>query len=294
MLGVAMAVLTALAWAGSSVIVKFLTAKIDTLSLNTLRLWMGSILLLLWLLLSGRGEVLFHTEWRPLLLVMASGVVAIAVGDTIYIKSLSYIDVSRAFPITQCTSLAMIMLVAALLLGETFTWLNGLGAALVILGVYLVAVPGKTKSDPPAGANARGVMLALAAAVTWTIGAAALKLGAANMDSFVAAAIRIPISAAAVTALVFSRKWGEEALQFEKYGRRNMALVVCAGILSYGVGAVGYVKAMQLIGAGRTVMIMAIAPILILPFSVLILRERLTGRGISGILTAVAGVYLVV
>ena len=39
-----------MSWAGSSIILKFLTAKIDTLSLNTLRLWVGSIILLSFLI----------------------------------------------------------------------------------------------------------------------------------------------------------------------------------------------------------------------------------------------------
>jgi drug/metabolite transporter (DMT)-like permease len=138
------------------------------------------------------------------------------------------------------------------------------------------------------------VILALVAAVAWTLGAAALKLGVTNMDTFVAAAIRIPVSAVALTGLVLSRRRRGGTLQFRKYGRLNLALAACAGILAYGVAAVGYVTAMQLIGAGRTVLITAIAPILILPFSILILRERLTPYGGSGILTSVAGVYLVV
>jgi drug/metabolite transporter (DMT)-like permease len=295
MLGVTIALITALAWAGSSTILKFLTATIDTLSLNTLRLWTGSIILLSFVFLSGRSDLFLHTELAPLLLVMASGVLAIAAGDTIYIKSLSLIDVSRAFPIGQCTFPVMTMLVAILFLGEPFTWFNGVGAALVILGVYFVAVLGKgAKTAASAGANARGVVLALAAAVAWTLGAAALKLGVTNMDTFVAAAIRIPVSAVALTGLVLSRRREGGTLQFRKYGRLNLALAACAGILAYGVAAVGYVTAMQLIGAGRTVLITAIAPILILPFSILILRESLTHYGVAGILTSVAGVYLVV
>jgi drug/metabolite transporter, DME family len=294
MLGVAIALLTALSWAGSSTILKFLTASIDTLSLNTLRLWIGSIILLSFIFFSGRGDLYVATELAPLLLVMASGVVAIAVGDTIYIKSLSFIDVSRAFPIGHCTFPVMTMVVAILFLGEPFTWVNGIGAALVILGVYLVAVFGERERTPASeGANAKGGILALVAAVAWTLGAIALKLGVTNMDTFVAAAIRIPVSALALTVLVLSRRRKDGTLQFRQYGRRNVFLAACAGILAYGVAAVGYVTAMQLIGAGKTVLITTMAPILILPLSILFLKEKLTRYGVFGVLTCVAGVCLV-
>ncbi len=295
MLGVSVALLTALTWAGSSTILKFLSARVDSLSINMLRLWTASLILLPFVFLSGRGDAFFQTDWVPLLLVMGSGLVAVAGGDTVYIKSLSFIDVSRAFSITQCTFLVLTMVVAILFLGEPFTWVNGGGAALVVAGVYLLGAFGRReKTTVASGANASGVLLALAAAVAWAMGAAALKLGVANMDTFVAAGIRIPASAVAVTGVVLSRNPGGEALRLRKYGRRNMALVACAGILGYGVGAVAYVTAMQLMGVGRTVMVTAIAPILILPFSILILRERLTLYAVSGILISVVGVYLVV
>ena len=295
MLGITIALLTALAWAGSSTVLKFLSASIDTLSLNTLRLWTGSIILLSFVFLSGRGVLFVGTELTSLLLVMASGVVAIAIGDTIYIKSLSFIDVSRAFPIGQCTFPVMTMVIAVLFLREPFTWFNGIGAVLVISGVYLVAVFDKGGRTPAsAGANARGVILALGAAIAWTLGAIALKLGVMNMDTFFAAAIRIPISTIVLTCLVLSRRRKNGTMQLTKYGCRNVVLAVCTGILSYGVAAVGYVSAMQLIGAGRTVLITSISPILILPLSVLILKEKLTRCGTFGILTCVAGVYLFV
>ncbi len=293
MLGVAIALLTALSWAGSSTILKFLTARIDTLSLNTLRLWTGSIILLSFIYFSGKGDLYFAIELAPLLLVIASGVIALAVGDSIYIKSLSFIDVSRAFPIGQCTFPVMTMVAAILFLGEPFTWLNCIGAALVILGVYLVAAFGERKRALSADVNAKGEVLALAAAVAWTLGAITLKLGVTDMDAFVAAAVRIPASALALSGLVLSRKRKDETLQFQKYGPRNIALAACSGILSCGVGAVGVVTAMQLIGAGKTILITTMAPILILPLSVLFLKEKLTRFGVFGVVTCVAGVCLV-
>jgi len=226
--------------------------------------------------------------------VIASGIIAIAIGDTVYIKSLSFLDVSRAFPIGQCTFPVLTMFVAVLLLGEPFTWSTGIGAVLVVLGVYLVAVAGKGSETPSAkgGISWKGVILALMAAVAWTIGAAALKIGVTDMDPFVAAAIRIPIATIILTCFLLSRNRGG-ILQFKKYGFRNMALAAGAGLLTYGVAAVTYVTAMQLIGAGKTVLLTAIGPLFILPFSIFVLKEKPTRYTIAGIFICVAGVCLV-
>ena len=291
MVGTGIALLTALAWAGSTTILKFLTAKIDAVPLNTLRLWIGSVIILSLVFIWGRGDDLIHTPFLSLFFVAISGILALAIGDTIFIKSLAFIDVSRAFPIGQCTFLLLTMIVALLFLEESFTWFNIMGAGLVVVGVYLVAVPGnKAKTSSYRATNAKGVILALMTSLAWTAGAATLKLGVSQMDSLVAAAIRIPASAIAITSLVISRSGKREILQFKKYGSRNMALALGAGALSYGVASVGYVAAMQLIGAGKTVLITAVAPIFILPFSILLLKERPTTYAKVGIMISVFGV----
>jgi drug/metabolite transporter, DME family len=294
MIGAGIALITALAWAGSSALLKFLTAQIDTVSLNTLRLWIGSIILLAFVFLSGRSDAFIHTPLKPLLFVGASGLIAIAVGDTLYIKSLTFIDVSRAFPIGQCTFPVLTMIVAIFLLDESFSWFNTLGGALVLMGLYMVAILGKRTATSSASAkdDIRGVLLALAAALAWTAGAIALKLGVPEIDAFIAAAIRISVSAIALTGLGLFRKrsW---AFLFRKDGRRNIIMASTTGVLTYGIAAVGYIVAMQLIGAGKTVLITAAAPIFILPISILYLRETPTLHAIIGVAVCVSGVVLV-
>jgi drug/metabolite transporter (DMT)-like permease len=170
---------------------------------------------------------------------------------------------------------------------------NLIGAVLVVVGLYFVAVlgdPSKTLSKRRI--NMMGVILALAASVAWTIGAVTLKLGVTKMDIFVAAAIRIPVSAIAITGLLLGYNRNGIALQFKRNRFLSIVLAGGAGILTYGVGAVGYVTAMQLIGAGRTVLISAVAPIFALPFSILLLKERPTLYAIAGTVICVIGIIM--
>jgi drug/metabolite transporter (DMT)-like permease len=50
---------------------------------------------------------------------------------------------------------------------------------------------------------------------------------------------------------------------------------------------------MHLIGAGKTVLLSASAPVFLLPLSVLILKERLSLLALVGVFVAVAGICLV-
>ncbi len=294
MIGAVYALTAALIWAGSSTILKSLTTRIDTLSLNTLRLCVASIFLLVLIPLSGRSTEFINTPLMPLVYLIISGIIAVAIGDTIFIKSLSYLNVSQAFPIAQCSNPVFTMFLAVLLLGESFTWVTGLGTFFVLLGIYLITstrmAPGINSA--PRRIRRRGIILALIAGVLWAVAAVTLKLGAIDMDPLVAAAIRVP--SATIVLLPFAltqRKRG--ALQLRKYGSRSLALALTSGLIDYGIGMVFFIIAIQLIGAGKTVVLAATSPLFLLPFSVFILKERLTRLTLIGIFTGVTGICLV-
>ena len=291
MIGTVYALTAALCWAGSGTILKSLTAKIDALSLNTLRLCATSLLLLAVILLSGRGTELVNTPLMPLVYLIISGVIGLAVGDTIFVKSLSYLNVSQAFPIALCSNPVFTVLLAVLLLGESFTWVTGLGTFFVLLGVYLLTSTRMTNSAPRR-IRGKGIILALIAGATWSIAVVTLKLGALDIDPLVAAAIKL--LSATIVLLPFTlsqRKRG--ALQLRKYSSRSLALALTSGPLDYGVGMVLFIIAIQLIGAGKAVVLGASSPLLLLPFSVFILKERLTRLTLIGIFAGIAGICLV-
>lgn len=294
MIGAVYALTTALSWAGSSTILKSLTTRIDALSLNTLRLCVAPLLLLAVILLSGRGTELVNTPLIPLVYLIISGVIGLTIGDTIFIKSLSYLNISQAFSIAQCFTTVFTMFLAVLLLGESFTWVTGLGTFFVLLGIYLITsirtAPG---TDSTQGRiRGKGIILALIVGAVWAIGVVTLKLGALDMNPLVAVAIKL--SSATIVLLPFAlsqRKRG--ALQLRKYSSRSLALALTAGLIDYGVGMVFFIIAVQLIGAGKTVVLSATSPLFLLPFSVFILKERLTRLTLIGIFVGVAGICLV-
>ena len=294
MIGAVYALTSALSWAGSSTIIKSITTKIDALSLNTLRVCVASLLLLAVIPLSGRSTEFINTPLMSLVYLIISGVVALAVGDTMFIKSLSYLDISRAFPIAQCAYPVFTMFLAVSLLGESFTWVTGLGTFLVLLGIYLITSTRMAPSinSAPRRISGKGIVLALISGAVWAVAAVTLKLGAIEMDPLVAGAIRI--SSATIVLLPFAlsqRKRG--ALQLRKYGSRSLALALTSGLIGYGVGMVFFIIAIQLLGAGKAAVLSATAPLFLLPFSVFILKEGLTRLVLIGIFIGVAGICLV-
>ena len=290
MLGVFIALGASLAWAGSSILLKYLSTRIDAIAVNTLRLWVGMAALILLVLVSGRAGDIVHTPLLPVLLVVASGILSNAIGDTIYIRSLSYLDVSIAYPISQSAFPVLTLIAAFLFLSESFTWLNILGAALVIAGIFMIV---RNNKKAAASKNTvKGVVMTLAAAILWAAGSITLKIGLEKVDTFLAAAIRVTMAAMVLTVVAFGRK-PEERPKLRSYGTRNLTIAAGAGLLTYGIGAIGYVTAIHLIGAGKTTLLTASAPVFLLPMSVLILKERLSPVALAGVVVAIAGICLV-
>jgi len=258
-----------------------------------MRLWVGSTILLIIIFLSGRGDELIHTPFAPLMYVVASGIIAMVIGDSLYIKGLSLLDASIAFPLAQGAFPLLSVLVAVFLLGEPFTWTNGAGAFLVVSGIYPIAVAGNHIPSAQKGFRGKGVIFVMGAATAWTCSVVTLKIGVEGMDPFVAGGIRIPASAIVITSLALSRR-KKGTLQLSKYGLRTFAFAGASGALTYGVAAVGYVIALQLIGAAKTILLTTVAPLFLLTFSIFILKEKPTRKTIAGIFVCVAGIFLVV
>jgi drug/metabolite transporter (DMT)-like permease len=295
MLGAGIALLTSLAWSISSICIKLVAEKIDSLVINTLRTWVGSALLIAVVMGTGRYEAFSHISWGSLVYVVLSGVLAMAIGDTIYIKSVALLDVSIAFPLSQCSFILLTILSAILFLGEKFTWITVAGAVLVIIGIYLMTSRrlGRGYPSDKRRINPRGLFFILAAIMAWTGATILLKIGVTGVDPFLGAGLRISTSAIVLFFLFHSRpRKGNASLR--QIGRKNLALVAAAGFLTYGVAAVGYISAIQLIGAGKTVLLTAIAPIFALPFSILILGEKPSRVNMLGVIISVVGIWLVV
>ncbi|MEE8399015.1 MAG: DMT family transporter [Desulfobacterales bacterium] len=295
MIGASIALLTALAWAISSIIIKSLTNRIDTLSINTIRMWIPSVIVFAFVLITHRHVELLNTPLQSLMLVIGSGIIAMAIGDTLYIYTLSLLDASIAFTIAQCLFVAMATIAAIVFLDEPFTWITVVGAVLVLCGISLIVSTGKEDADTTdhKKISGKGVAITFVTAIIWTASTMMLKVGATGMDPVLASSMRIGASAIALTIFATPRL-AQGTLQLRTLSTKDLVLIAATGLLAYGIAAVGYVTAIQMIGAGKTVLLTATAPLFALPFSMVFLKEKPTRSTIAGILVCVAGICLVV
>ncbi len=132
-------------WACSSLIMADLTRRMPALAVSFLRLSVGLLFYLVLLFATGNAEALLHVGWGKALALGLSAIVAMGIGDTLYIAGMQRIGVSKASPISVTSYPLLTVLLAWLLLGEVLSGGAILGTLLVVGGIVLVvARPGST------------------------------------------------------------------------------------------------------------------------------------------------------
>ncbi|MDP6946435.1 MAG: DMT family transporter, partial [Myxococcota bacterium] len=170
MLGEALAVLCALSWAISVVLFKKaeLNADVSPQSINLFKNVLAVPLLLVTMAILGEGFQWNRTaeDWIGL---AASGVIGIALGDTLYFAALRHLGPGMLAIVETAFSPAVVIF-SILLLDEVVGLPFLVGASLILGGVVVATRSGRQASSEEPPISSRGVSVGLVAAVTVAFG----------------------------------------------------------------------------------------------------------------------------
>lgn len=292
MSGEVLALVSALLWSVASVLMALGSHRLHVLPLNLIRCVVSSVFF--WALLPFYGglEAFRTVPSSAWLWLVVSVLILLVVGDTLYFRSLNLAGVSWAMPVAGINPLWAILL-AALFVDEPLTWSLLLGALLVVAGVTLLSRPEMHSSngqDIEPAALRKGLLIALLVSLLWGAGQVTLKPATAGMHSVVANSIRQPLAMFILLAInLRTGLWKE----LRRLDRRSWALILLASLVGTGVGTLFFVMAIQSLGAGRTAVITSTSPLLAIPFSMTMLREKPTRWTVAGTFFTTVGVVLV-
>lgn len=288
---IAIALSATVSWAFALIINKSLSSSVGSLRMNTVRLWSGFAIVFAFVWIFGKYGSISAYSAIDFTLLVSSGVVALAVGDTVFIRSLYFIYVSQAFPVGQCAFLVLTVVTSILLLSETFSPINIVGGGLILSGLYLITAYGyQSRISTFRTTNRKGLLLAFSAALAWTTGAVILKISLTEINAVFAAAIRTFSAATALTLFQYGPWAPKHPSPMNQTNLKKLSMIALSGMLGYGIGGIAYVLAMQRVGAGRTVLITSLTPVLVLILSVLFLKEKPTRHSVIGTIICVVGV----
>ncbi|MCZ7586564.1 MAG: DMT family transporter [Deltaproteobacteria bacterium] len=276
-------------WAGASILWKRLGEDVPSAGMNLGKGLVALALLAVMLIAAGPMELGLHA-W---LVLGASGVVGVALGDTAYFLALVRLGPRRILVLTTLTPL-LASFMAIALLGErpSFQW--GVGTLLCLGGVAWVM-----RERLPDGADRgrwrSGIAIGIGAALCEATGTLLTKVGLGGTPEYAwreATFIRMLFAVTALSAYAAARgKIGDWLGPFRR-GRRLLVLVAASFIGTF-LAILFATASLWYTHVALAAVLKSMSPIFILPLARLFMKERITVPAVLGAVLAVAGAALV-
>ncbi len=279
------ATLSVLAWTSTG-------RRIGVVAVGCLRLTAASVLLAIWGVATRGLWLPTDVDGRTWLILMISGVLGYFLSDLLAIKSFMVVGPRLAL-LLQSLSPPLVTVLGYYYCGEKLGAINVLGMAITLAGVIWVVFeqPGSRKEEHRRKDFARGVVFGIGAAVFGGVATLFASIGVKHIDPMAATQIRILAALLCYPLLLtYMRRWwqiGKGIRHFEA-----MKILIFGTIVGPFLGMGLYMFALKVSPMGIVNTISCTTPVLILPFSILIYKEKVSPRAAIGAVVSVLGVML--
>ncbi|MCB4427813.1 DMT family transporter [Synechococcus sp. MU1643] len=283
MTGVLAALGAAMAWTGASALWRSLSGRMTAIRLNAMKNGLASLLFLPVLL-----TLPHDTEMQVVLLLLISGLIGIAFGDSFYLGALRRLGTRRTLTV-EASGPVLASIAGVLVMGDSLGVKNGLGALLVSSAVVLIALQAKETSQREKGAIAAdlgpGLLLAFAAVICGLSGAFLARhvLISSDLTPFQTAAIRLLGGWLGLIPFL-NGIWRQASLT-----RREQWKLVIATVIGTNGGILLQQVVLQSMPVGEGVTLMATAPVMAL-FVGRMEGDPIQLSGVAAAVLALAGV----
>ncbi|MDY0200923.1 MAG: DMT family transporter [Bacteroidales bacterium] len=285
-------------WTVSAITFESAGKKIGSLQVNIIRLSMAFVFLsiLSWV---SRGVVFpFDATMHNWVWLSISGLIGFVIGDLMLFQAYVVVG-ARISMLIMALAPAIAALFGWIWLGETITAKQGLAMVFIFLGIALVIL--RREINAPEQHNTRrkvkfsypivGLLLAFGGALGQGGGLVVSKYGMGDYDVFSAVQIRA-IAGIIGFALIFtfSGRWKKLAASLKN--RKAMARISIGAIFGPFLGVSFSLWAIKFTTTGVASALMSIVPVLIIPFSIYILKEKFKTKEFIGAVIAILGVFM--
>jgi drug/metabolite transporter (DMT)-like permease len=296
MIGELAALGAALSWAIAPLL--YLKALVGTKPVlaNIVRVLTNGVVLVVVLLVLGGVEVLAELPLWILVVTIASGIVGLGVGDTLYMFGLKTLGVSRAVPLAATYPLFSLLWAVAFL-GQPWSGAAVSGAIFIVFGIWLLS---RQKAEIVSNATRKavifGVGMSLATAVVWSIGVTLMDIAVSN-----AAMTSLQADYALVTLRVVSMSiffaillpFVDKNRSFMKMNRKTVIQLCIGGLIANGLGWFLLNYSFLSVAEAQAVPISSVSPLFAAFAGMFLFHEKASFEHVLGALVIVVGVSLI-
>jgi drug/metabolite transporter (DMT)-like permease len=259
---------------------------------NRIRLTFALIYLIILNIILFREPLPFSADSSRWLWLSVSGIIGLSLGDAFLFQSMVSVGARLG---SLLLSLAPIFgsIIAWVFFGETLTFWQITGIILALAGIAWVVASHEEPLDTPHGHTRRGVIFGILAGLGQAVGLVLSKQGMfGDFSPFQANAIRM------LAAVIFIWAWtafdGKMSATFTALREKPqvMRLLAIGAFVGPVLGVTSSLLAVQHAEVGVASTLMALPPVIILPISYFVFKEKVGWQAIVGTLLAIAGVAI--
>jgi drug/metabolite transporter (DMT)-like permease len=287
-IGEILALTSGVAWAVAVVLFRVSGRSIHPVGLNLGKNVLGLALIVPTLLLLGE-PLAFPAPASTTLLLLLSGVLGIAVSDTLFFNALNRLGASLT-AVVDCFYSPFVIALSFVLLGERLTLIQLAGAGLVVSAVLTVSKEGKIEKLDPKDLAA-GIAYGISAMFFTALGIVMVKPVLGEVSVFRATLVRMAGGTAALALLVPVLR-NRRAVVRPLFNRRNWKALVPAAFFGSYLSLILWTGGMKYAKASVAAVLNQLNTIFIVVIAAVFLRERLTGWKILAVALAFVGAWL--
>ncbi len=281
----------AIVWTITALSFEFASTKVGSLNVNLIRLPLALMYLCIFCYFF-RGHGLPTDAGRhQWVWLTISGLVGFTFGDLFLFKSYTYIG-SRFAMLIMTMAPLMTSVMGYFVFGEKLTILSLIGMLLTIGGITMVINSHKDKTTRKfSQLSVKGIMFAFLGSVGQAGGLILSKVGMQNYNAFASTQIRIIAGSTGfiiIMLLMGRMKNIKEAFK----NKEGMKGIIIGSVFGPFIGVSLSLYSIQHANTGIASTIMSIVPILIIPPSILMFKQKIKLAEIIGAILSVIGVSL--
>ncbi len=280
----------ALLWSSSSFAFTAATLRIGSIQLNISRMIIGLLMLAGTIIIFGFN---YQISMYQFLILSFSGFLGLVIGDTFLFKSFGMIG-PRIGLLIMSSNPAIASVLSYFILGEVLTLWGILGIAVTLTGIAIVVLERQPPSQNKFKLSGRGILYAFIGATGQGSGLIAAKMALQDGDINGLTATLVRILAAVIIMLPAASVIGKykNPVKVFRQDRKALGFVSLGALLGPYLGITLSFIAIKYTLVGIASTIMSISPIIMLPLSKIIYKEKLSWKAVMGAFIAVAGVAI--
>jgi len=290
-LGEIYSLLTAVFWTITAISFELAGRKIGSLSVNYIRLVIGFVLISIFTAFS-RGMILpLDATASAWIYLSISGLIGFVIGDLFLFQA--YLEIgSRISMLIMALVPPITAVLGFITMREIISFSDFIGMAVTILGISAVVLV-----KNPEGGNfqfsrsIKGIAYAFVGALGQSLGLIFSKIGMGSYDPFAATQIRIIAGLIGFTVVfIFMKRW--DKLKEAVKNKEATKYLFLGSLFGPFLGVSFSLLAIQYTTTGVSSTITSIIPVLIIPLSIYVLKEKVSPKEIVGAVISVIGVSI--